>query len=271
LIAPCVDLWAFGVMVFEAVTGELPFAGFEQGRCPQLFEAAPRAGKLAAISPALDLLVARCLDRDPGKRPRSMAEVALALRCEEPELERVTQDLDSAQMAEHGVPAVRASRSHTKWWIAAGVAAVVLGVLAASFVPATSRAKPAASLTPPAPTATGGGAVTGDRAGSTGDRAGALTEPTVTTPAPVGKPAARVVRGRGAAAARGAHLVDGKPRGVTPAKLRLAKPTSILVRTRTIARAVRAERPGRSRSGSSAYAGEAEARSRRASDRETLD
>jgi eukaryotic-like serine/threonine-protein kinase len=99
LIAPCVDVWALGVVLFEAVTGRLPFDGFADGRCPQLVETAPRAGSLAPVSPALDRLIARCLERDPGRRPPSMAAVARELRGEaaaglggEPGGERITED-----------------------------------------------------------------------------------------------------------------------------------------------------------------------------------
>ena len=70
-------------------------------------------------------------------------------------------------------------------------------------------------------------------------------EPTVTTAAP-GKPARGSFEVEVRSVPRGARiLVDGKPRGVTPAKLRLAKPTSILVRHAGYRAArVRAERTG---------------------------
>ena len=89
LVAPCVDIWAFGVTLFEALTGRLPFRDFHDGRCPQLLDAAPRASELCALSPSLEQLIAECLDKEPGKRPATMAEIANRLRQEAPE--RITQ------------------------------------------------------------------------------------------------------------------------------------------------------------------------------------
>jgi serine/threonine-protein kinase len=93
LIAPCVDVWALGVLLFEATSGRLPFEGFEDGRAPQLFETAPRLRERAPVSPAFEALVARCLEREPGRRPQSMAELARELRAEPAADERFTDDL----------------------------------------------------------------------------------------------------------------------------------------------------------------------------------
>lgn len=76
--APPSDMYSFGVLLFEALTGELPFDG--SGR--EVFVrkntvSAPRPGLLVSGLPEdLDELCARLLDRRPSARPT--AEAALA-------------------------------------------------------------------------------------------------------------------------------------------------------------------------------------------------
>jgi serine/threonine protein kinase len=141
LITPAVDIWALGVTLYEAATGELPFKSFVDGRLPQLFESAPR---ITTTSPAFADLVARCLERDPGKRPSSMAEVARVLRGDEPE--RVTADIGSTSASARSnddVGLMAASRltsgspAKKRWPI---VALVVSGVAAIATTIIVTRA-----------------------------------------------------------------------------------------------------------------------------------
>ncbi|CAN5531678.1 hypothetical protein BH11MYX1_BH11MYX1_13740 [soil metagenome] len=86
-VTPPIDVWALGVILFEAAEGVLPFHGFEQGRAPQLLATAPRARRVSA---GLARVIASCLEPQPARRP-TMAELASALRRGDDEPERVTQ------------------------------------------------------------------------------------------------------------------------------------------------------------------------------------
>jgi serine/threonine-protein kinase len=75
------DVWAIGVVLFEAVSGTRPFIG---PSCHALIDQvlhqpAPRLAERApAVPAAFDALVARALDRDPARRPGA-AELGDAL------------------------------------------------------------------------------------------------------------------------------------------------------------------------------------------------
>ncbi len=77
------DLYALGLVLFELVTGEHPFAGqleVDEMLRAQLEQDPPRPSHLQArCSPFLDQLVGELLAKDPKDRPRSAAEVAQRL------------------------------------------------------------------------------------------------------------------------------------------------------------------------------------------------
>lgn len=80
-----VDVFAFGVLAYETLTGEHPFAGTPS------FPAAsstfvPASARRAGVSSAIDELLAACMRIDPDQRPESLREVARVLRGELREL-----------------------------------------------------------------------------------------------------------------------------------------------------------------------------------------
>jgi serine/threonine-protein kinase len=75
------DIYAFGVLVFQLLSGALPFpAPPEEAMRRHVLERAPRLSEAGVAAPAaLDDLVARCLRKAKSERPESFEEVGAAL------------------------------------------------------------------------------------------------------------------------------------------------------------------------------------------------
>jgi serine/threonine protein kinase len=81
------DIYAFGVVLFEMITGTLPF----NGRSPDLLGHQHSQYKPASVVPSVhhrhaklakrvDEIVQRCLMKDPVARFRSVADLRIALK-----------------------------------------------------------------------------------------------------------------------------------------------------------------------------------------------
>jgi len=77
------DVYALGVMLFEMVTGQRPFA-MERPEALMFAIISNAARPVRSLRPdapdALDRLIAECLRKDPAHRPASAAQVSEALR-----------------------------------------------------------------------------------------------------------------------------------------------------------------------------------------------
>lgn len=76
------EIWGLGVLAYEMLTGRLPFVGTAvQDVYRQILEAdpAPPSELNPAVPASLDLVIMRCLSKNPAKRYRSCDEVRRAL------------------------------------------------------------------------------------------------------------------------------------------------------------------------------------------------
>ena len=110
------DIWAFGAVCYEMLTGAAPFPGETMTDViAAVVTRDPDWTRLPkTVPPAVRHLISRCLEKDPKQRLRDIGEVRLAL----------ARDVAGGDVT---TPAFR-SRAGSLGWIAAGVLLVLLGL-----------------------------------------------------------------------------------------------------------------------------------------------
>lgn len=89
-VTPRTDLYALGCMFYELLTGKPPFVGETPAATlhMHLKNSVPRvATEVLDCPPALDELIGKLMEKDPGKRPGSAEEVLYALKAITPTIE----------------------------------------------------------------------------------------------------------------------------------------------------------------------------------------
>ena len=131
------DIWAFGAVLFEMVTGKRAFPGEDvTDTLAAVVRAEPEWSLVPReMSPTLLLYLRRCLHKDPKQRIGDIHDVRLAL----------DGALDVAAPASTAVAPTPASRARLPWV----VAAVSVILAAALAIPAVRHLVEAPALTPP--------------------------------------------------------------------------------------------------------------------------
>jgi serine/threonine-protein kinase len=107
-VGAAADIYAMGVVMFEMVTGEVPFKAEQLVLLLNaiLKQPAPPASQFRhEVPPFLDRLILRCLEKDPGARPQTMEEIVALLGAGAAELDGQSIALGETMAAGPGLAA----------------------------------------------------------------------------------------------------------------------------------------------------------------------
>ncbi|MFN8149580.1 MAG: PASTA domain-containing protein [Solirubrobacterales bacterium] len=131
-VTAAADIYAIGIMLFEMLTGRVPFEGENAVAIAmkQVAEEPPLPSSLnPEVGPALDAVVMKALAKDPAERFQTAAEMTAALDSAEADPEHGGHTQRFAAMV-----AEDEKKSRRKWWILAAIVLLLAAGAAAYFL-----------------------------------------------------------------------------------------------------------------------------------------